>query len=170
MKIKYKIIFRDYWHIGSGMSQGAVSDAVVLKDKNGIPYIPGKTLKGLIKEFAKECDTEKCFGNEGDKISAAVFKNAVLNKYEYEAIIAENLQKYLYETLAFTKIDTQGIAEDDTLREIEVCVPMELEGEVVVEDEVCVGCVKKALKKIKHMGLMRNRGLGRCYIEIKDEQ
>jgi len=170
MKIKYKIIFRDYWHVGSGMSRGALSDAIVLKDKNGIVYVPGKTIKGLAKDFAKECDVLKCFGDEGDKISSAVFKNAVLNTSDYDTLVAEGLQKYLYETLAFTKIDGNGIAEDDTLREIEVCVPIELEGEVVVEDEGCFECIKKALKKIKHIGLMRNRGLGRCYIEIKDEK
>jgi len=174
MKIKYKIIFRDYWHTGSGMSQGALSDAAVLKDKNGIVYVPGKTIKGLAREAAKECDkecdVEKCFGQEGDLMSAVVFKNAVLSRDEYETVVAQNLQKYLYDTLTFTKIDSKGTAQDDTLREIEVCVPLELEGEVVVEDDKCAECIVKALKKIKHIGLMRNRGLGRCHIEIKDEK
>jgi len=170
MKINYKITFRDYWHVGSGMSRGVLSDATVLKDKNGIIYVPGKTIKGLARDLAKECDVLKCFGDKEDKISSAVFKNAVLNTSDYNTLVAENLQKYLYETLTFTKINSKGIAEDDTLRDIEVCVPIELEGEVVVEDEVCVECIKKALKKIKHIGLMRNRGLGRCYIEIKDEK
>ena len=45
--IDYTICFFSPWHCGSGTSAGADVDELVVKDKNGMPYIPGKTLKGL---------------------------------------------------------------------------------------------------------------------------
>lgn len=49
-KIKYTIEFHSEWHCGSGLSAGADLDALVIKDKDNLPYVPGKTLKGLIRE------------------------------------------------------------------------------------------------------------------------
>lgn len=39
-----------YWHIGSGRGAAASADAVVAKDRAGLPYVPGKTLKGLARD------------------------------------------------------------------------------------------------------------------------
>ena len=49
-RINYKITFLSDWHAGSGLGSGADSDAVVIKDANNLPYLPGKTIKGLIKD------------------------------------------------------------------------------------------------------------------------
>jgi CRISPR/Cas system CSM-associated protein Csm3 (group 7 of RAMP superfamily) len=57
MEMTYKIEFNSYWHIGSGLSGGTDVDALVLKDTNGFPYIPGKTLKGLIREAAETLES-----------------------------------------------------------------------------------------------------------------
>ena len=54
MKIKYKIEFHTDWHCGSGLAAGADVDALVVKDKNGMPFIPGKTIKGLVREAVEE--------------------------------------------------------------------------------------------------------------------
>lgn len=45
MDIKYKIEFFSNWHCGSGLAAGADVDALVVKDCNGLPYVPGKTIK-----------------------------------------------------------------------------------------------------------------------------
>ena len=50
MDITYKITFYDYWHCGSGLSAGADVDLLVIKDKNKLPFVPGKTMKGLVRE------------------------------------------------------------------------------------------------------------------------
>src|SRR5699024_12014467 len=47
--MKYQIKFLSDWHVGSGLGAGAETDAEVLKDENKLPYIPGKTIKGLLK-------------------------------------------------------------------------------------------------------------------------
>lgn len=54
MKIYYKIEFFSYWHAGSGLSVAGDVDAAVLKDKQGLPYLPGKTLKGLLRDAAEQ--------------------------------------------------------------------------------------------------------------------
>jgi len=173
MILEYKIQFLDYWHIGSGISSGAFVDALILKDKNQMPFVPGKTIKGILRNIAYEdkCDKlSKCFGESDDLISKTIFKNAVLNEKEYNYIVKNSLQKYLYDYLSFTRINKSGIADDDTLRDIEVCIPLVLEGEIIIEDDECIECIKNGLRKIKHIGLMRNRGLGRCNITLKDKK
>ncbi|MGB1217231.1 MAG: RAMP superfamily CRISPR-associated protein, partial [Saprospiraceae bacterium] len=51
---EYTIEFHSYWHVGSGLFGGTEADNLVNKDKVGLPYIPGKTLKGLLRQAATE--------------------------------------------------------------------------------------------------------------------
>lgn len=41
---------QSYWHIGSGEEGGSYADALVLKNAAGLPYVPGKSLKGLYRD------------------------------------------------------------------------------------------------------------------------
>ena len=50
MTLYYNLTFFTDWHCGSGLAAGADVDTLVVKDKNGLPFVPGKTLKGLIRE------------------------------------------------------------------------------------------------------------------------
>ncbi len=50
MKYQIKIDVHSYWHVGSGLGDGPGADALVIKTKNGLPYLPGKSLKGLLRE------------------------------------------------------------------------------------------------------------------------
>ena len=52
--LNIKIEFFSPWHCGSGLSAGADADSLVIKDTNGLPYIPGKTIKGLIREAVED--------------------------------------------------------------------------------------------------------------------
>ena len=181
MKIEYKIKFLDYWHISSGKSGGALYDALVLKDENKLPYIPGRTIKGLIRDNAFwlgwlevgekdrfiDNDLKRCLGDEEE--GECYFSNLYLNENEQKSIISNSLQEFLYDRLTFTALDKNRVAKDDSLRDFEVVVPVELEGYV----EVCENCeekIKKLLKMIKRLGLDRRRGLGRCEIIIKDKK
>ena len=38
-----------FWHIGSGRGEYAASDASVLRNAAGLPTLPGRTLKGLLR-------------------------------------------------------------------------------------------------------------------------
>jgi len=52
--INYKIEFFDHWHTGSGLSAGVDVDDLVIKNKDGLPFIPGKTIKGLVRQALEE--------------------------------------------------------------------------------------------------------------------
>jgi CRISPR/Cas system CMR subunit Cmr4 (Cas7 group RAMP superfamily) len=59
--IEYQIEFFSEWHCGSGLAAGADVDALVVKDKDKLPFVPGKTIKGLIREAA---DVLTLFGEQ----------------------------------------------------------------------------------------------------------
>jgi CRISPR/Cas system CSM-associated protein Csm3 (group 7 of RAMP superfamily) len=165
--MKYTITFLDYWHLSSGLSAGAKLDSTVVKDDNGIAYVPGKTIKGLLREMAELIDKEfasKTFGEEERQQGSCFFSNATLEEGSRKEIIENNLQNHLYDELTSTKIGENGIADDGSLREIEVVVPLTLYGSI----EDCQEKEKmiKAMKMVKRMGLNRSRGLGRCRFDV----
>ncbi|OQX77917.1 MAG: hypothetical protein B6D61_06465 [Bacteroidetes bacterium 4484_249] len=180
MKVNYKIEMLSDWHIGSGLDSGADADALVLKDENNLPFIPGKTIKGLFKDalneiadvqsdIVKEEDIFHVFGGKKNDTSTekgnAYFANAVLPEKEKKEIISNELSRQLYRNIASTRIDKKGVAVKNSLRTIEVCIPVVLEGEIIVQREEDVELLKKAFKWTRHIGVGRNRGLGRCHID-----
>ncbi len=178
--IKYKIEFFSNWHCSSGLSAGAEIDTLVIKDKDNLPYVPGKTLKGLITEavedimsFTNNSDASEliqAFGYFDDKDKCkkgdAFFTNAELDNNTRKTILEHHASQFLYKTIASTSIDDNGIAKDGSLRTMEVVVPCELYGEIKDISDSILPFVVKCLGMIKRLGLNRNRGLGRCKISI----
>lgn len=196
MKISYKITFYTDWHCGSGLAAGADLDALVVKDKNGMPFIPGKTLKGLIREATEELffltnqfdenadELKKVFGNATDRNvkesknndyddmakGVTFFANATLNEKEYNAIVSNKAQKYMFRSVASTRIDKEGIAVEHSLRKMEVTIPCTLESAILSVPNSMTDILVKAMGYIKRLGQNRNRGLGRCsFTDIKIE-
>lgn len=165
--MKYKIQFFDYWHLGSGVSAGPALDSTVVKTKSDLPYIPGKTMKGLLSEMVDAIDAgkiEKIFGAKGNKTGEAYFSNATLDDKTCKYLEANpSLIRHLYGKISSTKIGEDGIAEDKSLREIEVVVPLTLIGSIECESED-ESILIQAMGMVKQMGLNRNRGLGRCQV------
>lgn len=176
--IKYEIEFFSNWHCGSGLSAGADVDALVIKDKDGLPYVPGRTVKGLLRDAAEvlsddEETINKVFGVPGDeenhKVGESFFGNAVLPLDERTYILEQKLEFHLFQTFASTKIDENGIAKDHSLRKIETVVPCKLKGEIVNVPEGAEQMIEDAMHFVKRMGTGRNRGYGRCKITIRKE-
>lgn len=80
--LQYKIEFHTFWHCGSGLAAGADVDALTVKDRDGLPFVPGKSIKGLVREAVEELllignggtmpDDKRslfmqCFGNSADR-------------------------------------------------------------------------------------------------------
>jgi CRISPR/Cas system CSM-associated protein Csm3 (group 7 of RAMP superfamily) len=179
--IRYEVEFYTDWHCGSGLSSGADLDLLVIKDKNKLPFIPGKTVKGLVREAVEEIhsfsdstlDLKQVFDMEENikkriesEQDCCFFTNAEINKDLRKAIVSNKLQDYLYRSLASTAIDEKGIAEGHSLRKMEVCMPCELEGEILNVPDDFQEIMEKGLKLIKRLGQNRNRGLGRCSIKV----
>lgn len=185
--MKYQIIFLSDWHVGSGLAAGAETDAEVLKDENKLPYIPGKTIKGLLKaalyemiavKHADKDSVDKLFGYEiKDKegkvketcSGSLFFSNASLPVAEQKDVTPD-LTDFLYKNITQTKINSKGVTENTSLRTMQVCMPITLEGEIRKFDgglEVTIKpdekvLIDKALKWVRRLGVNRNRGLGRC--------
>lgn len=187
--LQYKIEFFSSWHCGSGLSAGADVDALVVRDRDGLPYVPGKTVKGLVREavedflaFRKE-DTQivaGLFGNaedrnnlpqdEADKMKQGVlfFSNAELLSEQRQVILVEQLNPFLFDSVSATRIAEDGIAMSHSLRKIQVVLPCTLYGQILDVPEENKGLLQQAVKLIKRMGLARNRGLGRCSFTIME--
>ena len=173
MTLHYQLKFYDYWHLGSGLSAGAKLDSTVVKDRDNLPYAPAKTIKGLLREILEEENQDVEF------LHKCYFANALLDESTKNEIVSNKFQNHLYDVIASTKIgeknrenEVEGIAVDDSLREIEVVIPMVLHGEILdIHSQEDYDNLKNALTKIKRMGLNRNRGLGRCaFSEVKMEK
>lgn len=183
--MNYKIQLLSHWHTGSGLSAGAESDAEVLKDDNDLPFIPGKTIKGLLKDALEEMPNmdekiiQAIFGYEekdkNEKVirthkGKAFFSNATLGKAEREEITPK-MADFLFRNVSSTKINKNGVAENKSLRTMEVCMPVVLEGEISgLEDENEQKAMTNALKWVRHLGVNRNRGLGRCKFIVEPEK
>lgn len=174
MNINYKITFHTFWHCGSGLASGADADLLVIKDKDGLPYVPGKTIKGLVREAVDLLHPNidgyiDVFGEEGKTRSTSFFSDATLPKEEHQYLSHDDnkhLSQYLYQNISGTAITNEGVADGKTLRKIEVCIPCELEGEIIDVPETISESIVGGLKYIKRLGAWRNRGLGRCTFDI----
>lgn len=185
--IKYKIEFFNEWHAGSGLSAGADVDSLVIKDKNNLPVIPGKTMKGLIRQALEEIILfknesklidviNKNFGllsiDDNDKSNVLMlrgevfFTNAVISDDLQKKVLEDNLSEFFYRSVSSTAITENGVAKKNSLRKIQTTIPCVLYGEVLGVDDKLVENMKLAFGYIKRLGVSRNRGLGRCNISM----
>lgn len=45
-----RISFLSAWHVGSGLGNGAIADAILNRNACGLPWIPGTAIKGALRE------------------------------------------------------------------------------------------------------------------------
>jgi CRISPR/Cas system CSM-associated protein Csm3 (group 7 of RAMP superfamily) len=177
-KIIYKIQFFDYWHAGSGLAGSTYADSIVHKTDDDLPMIPGRTVKGLLRDAAKTINgfdnslitnqfIVDVFG-EVNLPTTCFFSNATLSQKLAEKIIQENRQDALYQVLSSTQIDADGQAKEGSLRQLEVTIPIILYGMIddLPNNHSYRAQIIHCLNWVKQLGLNRNRGLGRCQFSI----
>lgn len=73
-QLRFQIL--TFWHCGSGRGGGMTVDAVAHKDRYGIPEMPGRTVKGLLRDAVQRAEswghlppgtTVLWFGSDGRK-------------------------------------------------------------------------------------------------------
>jgi len=192
--MKYRITFYSYWRTGSGLG-GQSKDNIVLKDENRLPIIPGKTLKGLIRDAYEECgyqDSDEIFGHgiwdDEDKEYEKEHKDLKNGKFYFKSarlagetashlLNNRELIKELYRTVTHVQLDEDKQALEHALVKNEVCIPLTLEAEIIPiengiirkEDKIpddIASRLQKALKMLKNIGEKRYRGFGRCEITV----
>ncbi len=179
-----------YWHIGSGTGSGASLDALVLRNRAGLPFIPGRSVKGLLREAVQQAEdfgqlnqgtTVTLFGDPGEQDDrfgtvpgTLYFGNASLGEsFDVWAARRENstsLQQ-LFRELSFTAIDEKGLAVDKSLRRIELTIPLSLKASVQPLDkcpEAWMKALKTAVPLLRRLGSHRQRGFGRVCVGIEE--
>lgn len=176
--------FLSPWHMGSGHAEGAYSDAVPVRTQAGLPYVPGRTVKGLFREAVTTL--EEC-GQADPGTTTRLFGTRTTNDSRYEttpgelrftsATLGDEMERWsegrpaerreLYTTLSSTRIDGDGLAWDQTLRKVEAAIPVRVIGSVEAKNAVDVELLKKAATLIRQAGAHRHRGLGRVKVEIQ---
>lgn len=176
--ITYNITFYSYWHPGGKDGANMNYDNAVLKDKEGLPYIGGKTIKGLILDGARFVNKyhnklvsddfiSKVFG-EPDSSYSQENSGIIFNKFSSVQIpdkIDNSLKSFLFDNIQNTAIINNKQPKKHSLRTTEVVIPLTLIGKIenFTEDEQML---KYALQAVKKLGEKRTRGLGRCKITI----
>lgn len=152
------IELQSFWHTGTGKSSGSHLDALTDKDRNGLPFLPGRHIKGLLRDAyrhtralgwiddPKDPDGEHpleklLFGSQsGKELRTETIpgmlrvSNAELSLAEKSALNAdETLKPHLFFEMFSTAIDAAGVAKTETLRGIEVCAPMQLRSHLVLD-------------------------------------
>ncbi|MDR0881276.1 MAG: RAMP superfamily CRISPR-associated protein [Candidatus Adiutrix sp.] len=52
MRIGLKITFLSDWQVGSGLGDGHRADSCLVRDDQGLPFLPGRAVKGALREGA----------------------------------------------------------------------------------------------------------------------
>lgn len=180
------------WHIGSGKEGGAYADALCLKDNAGLPYIPGRSCKGLLRDafqlaensgWFEEEIVHHFFGNEDragqTQQGMLQISSARLSDQEAHYIVSNNATKHLYRVLQSTAIDHQtGTAQNASLRSMEVAVPMQLSADVQLNnahpnfntelEQQFYALLSDVVCLISELGGKRHRGLGQVTVTVKE--
>ncbi len=161
-----RVEFLSDWLCGSGLSFGNEVDLLPIKyDKTQLPYIPGKTFKGLIREQLELLNKLDDKTVSFEEITKGIQINGNL---DLEEDIPLDLVPFLYRNIASTKINEKGVAEEKSLRVKQVVMPLTLVGVLEYDQEIISEeRLENALKLIRCLGEARNKGLGRCRVTIQ---
>lgn len=189
-----RVEFLDPWHVGSGRGQGVHLDAVVERDVDGLPYVPGRLLRGAVRDAAEDLcawrqaasdDVADLFGRllppaglpaglaprPGRlRVSDARLpepERAWLAREDEEAQAARGA---LFMSAFQTALDGKlGTAKSGSLRGIELVVPLALEAVVEVEGDATAAArgwalFDRALPLVRALGAHKSRGHGRVQL------
>jgi CRISPR/Cas system CSM-associated protein Csm3 (group 7 of RAMP superfamily) len=185
-----KIDMLSYWVAGSGSGRARDVDAVIIRDKDNLPYIPGRTLRGLLREAcqtAEDCGehgvpagtTNRLFGTASTlanptrtipgilSIDDSRLSSTLSAKWRADT---QSTGVGLVEVLSSTAIDDRGQADNHTLRSIEVAIPLSLTSQITGPDDDWTEVLEGVLPLLRQLGSHRHRGLGRCRVSMTSKE
>lgn len=182
-----QIRFISDWHVGSGLGNGAVADAVLARDARGIPCIPGSAIKGALREGAWRlglCSPHLAqlpdflFGTASEArvtnrpglliIGRGTLDPTLCQWLEYQPDFMEDLTVIRQQT----RLDSRKMVVPHSLRSIECGIPGLLftasVSAAIPADaspwlSACLGAICACVKSI---GGYRSRGIGRMKMTL----
>ncbi len=184
--------------VSDGGIYNSMLDTDICHDEYGFPYIPGKRIKGCLRECGLELadwdeDPESkyelvriLFGSEGkaDKQAKVRVENAYLVDYDEKLnIVSANAANGILHPQNildhFSYIRTQtainyetGVADETSLRTMRVANKgLEFKAAVILDGATDKekSFVKDCCRILKHIGVSRTRGLGEIRAELTDD-
>jgi hypothetical protein len=189
-----KIELLEYWHAGGGRGGGSVLDAVVHRDSLGLPVVPGRHLKGLLRDAAERAEAwgwqgcsglaECLFGSRTENLAAGALPVSGclrIGDARLPADLAawlgseagEPLRPRLFHSLYALAVEHgTGTAKDRSLRGYEVVIPLQLEAGISVvpgttPPQDWQATLERLLPLVDAVGAHRSRGLGRAVLTME---
>lgn len=147
-----------FWHAGSGRSAGALVDALVQKNADGLPVVGGRHIKGLLRHALAKTETLGWFADvklpdgPAKNLETLLFGSANQEDTRFDTLpgmlvvsdaglpAAEaawlaapaqaELLQHLYSQVSSTAMTELGTAKENSLRAIEVSLPTQLNAEL----------------------------------------
>lgn len=186
---KIKIELLSDMCVSDGGIYNSAIDTDVCYDSYGLPYIPGKRLKGCLRECAQELNDwgdeipiSEMFGEKGNQKGKVIICNAYMEDAEN---YIRSIQKFPKNPLChpqnvlnqFSYIRTQtsinydtGIAEEKSLRTTRVVNKgLKFEADLEIEDKYCEA-LERCLTVFRHIGIARTRGYGEIRASLMSEE
>ena len=175
-----------FWRCGTGEPRGLLDDQCCRDSRLGLPIVPGRQLKGLLKDALDQADdfgwfstvpdkpesvAKYLFGLDGEEGKLRV-DNARLSdaEYQYFAANQKQINRLFRQSSAIAISHELQVTEQGALRTVEMAVPMTLQALVrPVNAEKLNGLnwqslITESLPLIRSLGADRARGLGRVQI------
>jgi hypothetical protein len=192
-----EVTLHSHWHVGSGHGDGPGADALVVRTSHGLPLLPGKTLKGLLRDACRltenlghlpkgttlrlfggaeagigkaEPGTERFATTPGSLLVGSAEMGLSQSQRQGWRDWAEQCPgevSTLFDTFHSTALDETGVVLDHSLRSIEYAVPVNLSAELE-GPEKDLTLLPVFLPLIRELGLRRRRGFGRCELRLKE--
>lgn len=178
---RIEVAFDAEWLVAGGESVLGTADLAPMKDAEGLPFIPGRSLRGVLREAV--CLVDECIGGGwaahlfGERLVAGGehhyrdgtvrVGNALLVGKLAAACPTPDARRDLYATVRRTALTDDRVARRHTLRELEVCIPgLVLVADLQVTDEKSLQVLAFACGLVRSLGHGRSRGLGRCRLSV----
>ncbi len=172
--------------VSDGGVYNSLIDTDICYDAYGFPYIPGKRIKGCLRECAqelkdwgKEIPIRKIFGDKGSGAGSLRLGNAYIEhmsdyKAEVERLLPspvvcrQNVVSHFTYTRTQTRLNEEtGIAEEGSLRTTRVVKKgLVFRADVLLEEKYKAD-LELCCTVLKHMGISRTRGLGEVSVALE---
>lgn len=179
------------WHAGSGLGDGPGDDRLVVRDAHGMPYLPGRTLKGLLRDATTAAEelghlnagvTVRLFGEASSQTGDAESEGSLLlgdarlggdvaavDGWDRWAAAHPDQVRHLDTRIQSTAVE-DGVGKRGTLRSTEWIWPATLTA-ILASDakkaEEDIQSLEKSLALLRRLGLRRHRGFGNATFTLQ---